>query len=77
MERAAQSDLPELAESAGYLRGTKTWPLTPKPPSAVSRICTKSLFAGSGACLVALSTTSVMPFIMAARCSSVSAPAGI
>jgi hypothetical protein len=47
-----------------------------EPPSAVSKICTKSLFAGSGACFVALSTTSVTPFIMALRCSSVSTPAG-
>src|SRR5260370_31733802 len=37
------------AEAGGYLpRGTKTWPLTPKPPSAVSKICTNNFFAGSG-----------------------------
>src|SRR6516162_588376 len=61
---------------AYLLRGTKTWPLTPQPPSVVSKICTKSLFAGSGDRLAALSTTSVMPFIIALFCSSVSTPAG-
>src|SRR5215469_5784429 len=67
----------EFGDATAYLlRGTKAWPLTPKPPSGVSKICTKSFLAGSGGCFVAPSTTSVMPFIMALFCSRVRTPAG-
>jgi hypothetical protein len=34
----ARHPVVQCAEAGGYLRGTKTWPLTPKPPSAVSKI---------------------------------------
>src|SRR5262245_46884597 len=57
-------------------RGTKTWPLTPNPPSAVSKICTKSRRVESFGCFIARRMTSVMPLIIAAFCSAVRTPAG-
>src|ERR1700680_4631454 len=45
---------------------TTTWPLTPKPPSGVSKISTNSLLAGSGVSFIAPRTTSVTLLIMAA-----------
>ncbi len=42
------------------------WPLTPKPPSGVSKISTNSFLAGSGGSFIAPRTTSVTLLIMAA-----------
>src|SRR6266478_116706 len=50
---------PRLRGGAGrYLPpGTTTWPLTPKPPSGVSKISTNRFLAGSGGSFIAPRTT--------------------